>query len=192
VAEGVCLNHTDVSAGLVQCARCGKTYCLDCVVEIEGKPYDAACKEERIRDLRSGPTSVPLASAVRRLLAVLVDWIVFFPVTAAFFYAFGEGSNLLGIVVREVSHSIPWIAYEGIMLHRFDGQTVGKKALGLQVVGNDGSPIQPAQAWKRAVASGVMSATYLLGLVDCLLVFSERRRTLHDRIARTVVIERKR
>jgi uncharacterized RDD family membrane protein YckC len=36
-----------------------------------------------------------------------------------------------------------------------------------------------------------MSITYVLGLVDGLMVFTTNRRTLHDRIGKTVVVNSK-
>ena len=60
-AYQACPNHPDVVSGLVACARCGVAYCGDCVVELEGRPYDASCKEEQVRDLRSGTAAPAVA-----------------------------------------------------------------------------------------------------------------------------------
>jgi len=50
----ICRNHVDVSAGVRRCSRCGVTFCSDCLVDIQGKPYCATCKGEQLLDVRSG------------------------------------------------------------------------------------------------------------------------------------------
>jgi uncharacterized RDD family membrane protein YckC len=187
----VCPNHPEVSTGLVRCARCNIGYCTDCVVELAGKPYDAVCKEEQLRDLRSGTVSaVELAGAWRRAVAVFVDGLVMIPLTIVYFVIVGtsQPETVRGFFLRLVLFAIPWVLYEGFMLARYDGQTLGKKALGLRVVNADGSALEAAQGWKRGISRQVMSLTYVLGLVDMLMIFSAQRRTLHDRFARTIVV----
>src|SRR5947199_7859574 len=88
----VCPNHPDVSAGLVSCARCNRAFCSDCVVVLDGKPYDALCKEEQLRDIRSGTVSaLQVAGAGRRFVANLVDTLIFMPpyFILYFYLAFG-------------------------------------------------------------------------------------------------------
>ncbi|HEX4381685.1 MAG TPA: hypothetical protein VH083_02005 [Myxococcales bacterium] len=41
-------------AGLTACARCGQTYCGSCLIELQGRPVCGSCKDEEMRDLRSG------------------------------------------------------------------------------------------------------------------------------------------
>src|SRR4051812_16728751 len=193
----VCPNHPEVSTGLVRCARCNKAYCTDCVVELAGKPYDAVCKEEQIRDLRSGTTSaIQLATAGRRFVAMFVDGLIFLPVyvIGTFLLAFSSGKSQppTGLFSAPLFiYALVWILYEAVMLQNYGGQTLGKKAAGVRVVNADGSELRSGQPWKRAISRQVMSITYVLGLVDSLMVFSDRRRTLHDRFASTIVVNAK-
>src|SRR3954466_12270810 len=83
-----CPNHPDVNSGLVPCARCGVAYCGDCLIELEGKPYDAACKEEQVRDLRSGTSAPALATAGRRFVGIFVDGLVFVPFWVGLAFAY--------------------------------------------------------------------------------------------------------
>lgn len=187
----VCPNHPEVSAGLVHCARCNRAYCPDCVVELDGKPYDAVCKEEQLRDLRSGTVAaIDIAGAGRRLGAVIIDGLVLLPLSIVYIIFAGPSATTTanGFVSRLVIFAIPWILYEGSMLAHRHGQTLGKKAVGLKVVNPDGTEITPAQAWKRALSRQVMSITYVLGLIDTLMIFSQQRRTLHDRFGKTLVV----
>ncbi len=77
------------------------------------------------------------------------------------------------------------------MLSSFNGQTLGKKALGIRVVSPDGSPVTAKQAWGRGLARTLMQLTRILGLIDTLMIFSKPRTTLHDRIAKTRVVRAK-
>jgi uncharacterized RDD family membrane protein YckC len=66
------------------------------------------------------------------------------------------------------------------------GQTIGKMALRLRVVGEDRTPIDGALAVKRTLAGAVSALTLGLGYIPAL--FDGERRTLHDRVARTRVV----
>jgi len=189
----VCPNHPEVSSGLIHCARCKRAWCSDCVVELDGKPYDAVCKEEQLRDLRSGTASaIELATASRRFVAMVVDYLVFLPVSiTAVVLRGGQPQTRIFFTPEFFIYAALWIVYEGVMLSNYRGQTLGKKAMGLRVVNPDGSSLRPDQAWKRSISREVMAVTYVLAFVDALMVFSGMRRTLHDRFANTVVVKAK-
>jgi uncharacterized RDD family membrane protein YckC len=187
-----CPNHADVVSGLVRCARCGTAFCTDCVVELDGRPYDAACKEEQIRDLKSGATGAEVASAGRRFSGSFVDGLLFLPVYGFMAVKYAATTGLFdNFVPRILVPALAYVAYEGLMLQYFRGQTLGKKAVGTKVVNADGSDLSAGQAWARALSRQAMSITYVLGLVDALMVFTTNRRTLHDRIGKTVVVNSK-
>ena len=66
------------------------------------------------------------------------------------------------------------------------GQTIGKMAFGLRVVGADRLPVDGALAVKRTLAGAVSGLFLGLGFVPAF--FDGERRTLHDRVARTRVV----
>ena len=75
-----------------------------------------------------------------------------------------------------------------------NGQTIGKKLLGIKVVRVDGSPVSLFRVFfLRYVCNTFLTLVPVFGslysLVDCLMIFSESRRTVHDRIADTIVIK---
>ncbi len=80
-----------------------------------------------------------------------------------------------------------------IYLMRQYGQTIGKKIVGIKVVGTDGSHVP---LWRiffvRYVCNTVLTMIPFLGglysLVDCLMIFGEPRRCVHDYLANTIVI----
>jgi uncharacterized RDD family membrane protein YckC len=193
-----CTNHPDVIAGVVRCARCGQPFCQDCVVLLDGRPYDAACKEEQIRDLRSGATELTYATSLRRWGGISIDWLIFtigfWIVSAIFFAVTGTVKNAtpgLGTVflVQLILPSLFFSIYEGALTSG-GGQTLGKRLLGMRVVNADGSTMETGTAWKRAGARFLMAVTVILNLVDIFMIFSENHRTLRDRMADTVVLRR--
>ena len=141
----------------------------------------------------------PLADPALRLAAVVIDaaiglspLIVLMP---------------LAVAVRSVD-LIRWASYlywlvpavvfvvDLVLLHRF-GQTIGKRILGLRIVRSDGSRATLARiCWRRSVIPGAIGAVPLLGelflLVDSLFVFTNGRKTVHDRIAGTIVVDLRR
>jgi uncharacterized RDD family membrane protein YckC len=75
-----------------------------------------------------------------------------------------------------------------------NGQTIGKKVLGIKVVRVDGSPVSLFRVFfLRYVCNTFLTlipvAGSLYSLVDVLMIFSESRRTVHDHIADTIVIK---
>ncbi len=66
------------------------------------------------------------------------------------------------------------------------GQTIGKMAVGIRVVADDGSALEPARAVRRTLVGAVSALAAGAGLVP-LLVGADRR-GFHDRVARTRVI----
>ena len=66
------------------------------------------------------------------------------------------------------------------------GQTIGKMAVGIRVVGEDGSALEPARAVRRTLVGAVSALAAGAGLVP--LIVGTDRRGFHDRVARTRVI----
>lgn len=66
------------------------------------------------------------------------------------------------------------------------GQTIGKMAVGIRVVGEDGAPLDPARAVHRTVVGALSMLAGGAGLVP--LLAGTDRRGFHDRMARTRVI----
>jgi len=71
-----------------------------------------------------------------------------------------------------------------------NGQTVGKKLLGIKVVRRDGSPASVGRIfWLRNIVNGLLGIIPLYGIIDVLFIFSESRQCLHDKLADTIVIK---
>lgn len=135
-------------------------------------------------------TTVP-AGWARRLMAAIVDGAILSGIDAAVLYFTLQLCGLALIDLRIVPLA-PFTAFllmlNGGYLIAFTamgGQTIGKMATGIQVVGGEG-PVDFAHAALRAAGYVVSLLPAGLGLIPAL--FGEDRRTLHDRLADTRVI----
>lgn len=143
--------------------------------------------------LRSTPEGVELAlrpaGPHARFLAWSIDVLlqaaalVAFSLLAAAFGRAGQGLLLLGVFA--LSWFYP-VAFELL----WDGSTPGKRALGLQVVHDDGTPVGPTASLLRNLVrfADFLPACYGFGLASCLLTRDSRR--LGDLTAGTLVVHR--
>jgi uncharacterized RDD family membrane protein YckC len=84
---------------------------------------------------------------------------------------------------------IAWIWLTILFVSR-NGQSIGKKMLGIKVVRSDGSRASLGRIfWLRNAVNTVLAFVPLYGLVDILLIFGEARQCVHDKIADTIVIK---
>jgi uncharacterized RDD family membrane protein YckC len=164
--------------------------------------------KSEVKDL-GGDEAIGLASRSARLGAVIVDSLIgfiwFTPAYVTNFAAIAQRSrgNPLAVWVNlaraggwfylGVIGALAVLAIDLILLAR-NGQTIGKKLLGIKVVRVDGSPVSLFRVFfLRYVCNTFLTLIPLAGslysLVDCLMIFSESRRMLHDRIADTIVIK---
>jgi len=67
------------------------------------------------------------------------------------------------------------------------GQTIGKMALGIRVVTEEGEPLDGAVAARRAVAGLASASVFGLGFLPAL--YGPERRAFHDRLTGTRVVE---
>jgi uncharacterized RDD family membrane protein YckC len=192
----LCRNHVDVSDGVRRCARCGATFCRDCLVEIHGLPYCATCKNEQLLDVRSGVdrSTLTLAGIGKRFGAVIIDGlIVTMPIYILFWVAMlmtaqeGGEPNLFVIGPLYFLLLFAQPVYEGIMFSSKNGQTIGKSAMKVRVVRPDGSPISTGQAWGRAFGKLLFGCIWLFDYLPAF--FTNDKTTLHDMVATTRVVE---
>ena len=106
----------------------------------------------------------------------------------------GNSELVMGIIgVLFILGFIAVLGFNLYYLHR-DGQTLGKKVVGIRILRSDTSP---CELWRvivlRFLPITLLGAIPLLGpivsLVDALMIFGEERRCLHDLIADTIVVD---
>lgn len=193
-----CKNHPAVMDNLKACTRCKQNFCSDCIVEIKGQPHCADCKGEFVKDVQSGVThgELELAGIGTRFAAIFIDGLIM--LIPLFAVAFGSvfvlapvlgtaGGIVLELVIGVLA-TIPYVLYEGFMLSR-GGQTLGKKIMKVKVVTPEGGDISVGQAWTRAIMRSVFNLLRILGLVNYLFAFGQEKTCLHDRIAKTRVVQ---
>ena len=135
-----------------------------------------------------------------RLVAVIIDgliqgaiyWVLTLiafkalnPRSAQFSFGLLVGQFVLGFVL--------FALVQGYLLHT-EGQTIGKKLLGLRIVRSNGERASLARLFGlRYLVGWILVMIPFLGmiyaLVDCLLIFRESRQCVHDNIADTIVVK---
>ena len=134
-----------------------------------------------------------LANFGLRLGAYLLDWlIVFVPVLLILAASMrGKGGGIVGSFVPLAAG----VVYAWLLIAKRNGQTLGMQALKIRCVREiDGEPVDSSQAGQRAAYAGIF------GLVSAFLIFpalvdylwplwDKKNQTLHDKLAKTVVID---
>lgn len=140
--------------------------------------------------------SVTIADPSRRILARALEGLI--PSTGVVVGLLG-GLLGSGTLVR-VGGTLFLVLLIGVLaanayLVTRHGQTVGKGWLGLRITRPDGSPPRFLRGFLvRELLVGVLGAIPVLGVLfsladGLLLIFGERRRSLHDVMADTIVID---
>lgn len=119
-----------------------------------------------------------------RFLALLIDGIIIGVVAGLLSFIFRNAPGLSGSLIGVLA-----IAYY-IVMEATQGATLGKMALGLRVVKEDGSPI----SWSESVIRNLLRIidglfAYLVGAI--LIWTSPLKQRLGDRVAHTVVIRKR-
>ena len=105
----------------------------------------------------------------------------------------GPGPGVGALALQVVIGFALFGAINGYLLAT-QGQTVGKKLLGIRVVRSDGSRASLARLiGLRYVLSWVIVIVPVVGviyaLLDSLMIFRESRKCLHDNLADTIVVK---
>jgi uncharacterized RDD family membrane protein YckC len=157
-------------------------------------PY--APPQAKVIDVVDDTDEHELASQGIRLGAYLIDSILFgfavwLPLIVALVLSFdnevGSGAGIAWLVF--VVGCVVMIWFNVIYVIQ-NGQSIAKKWLGIKVVRSDGTPASLGRIfWLRNVVNGLITSVFgLYFLVDSLLIFSDSRQCVHDRIADTIVV----
>jgi uncharacterized RDD family membrane protein YckC len=93
----------------------------------------------------------------------------------------GLGLGVIGFAV--------WCAIT-VKYVKANGQTIGKKLIGIKVVRTDGAPATLGRIfWLRNLVNGLICIVPFYGLLDLLFIFAESQQCLHDKIADTIVVK---
>ncbi|WP_214103720.1 RDD family protein [Acrocarpospora catenulata] len=137
----------------------------------------------------------PLAGRGRRLAAGVLDLIILGIITSPLTYDSWTAASQLTKYSQFTTSDYFWtlvvtFLYFWLLHGYWHGQTLGKRLLGIRVVPETGGRIVPGQA---AIRSAVLSIVYLtccLSFVDLVwILFDPRKQALHDKAARTLVVD---
>jgi uncharacterized RDD family membrane protein YckC len=193
----------DASAQTVlPCSQCGRTFAHSDLVQIAGNWVCGDCKPGYLsRVMASGGAASGLGwhyggfwiRVGARLIDGFLLGIVQASLALAMFGAFGAqfrpnliASEPLGLRVsfQFLSYAIGFL-YEVFFLH-YRGATLGKMALGLQVVRSNGASLGWGVCIARYFMNFVSALTLLIGYI--MAGFDSEKRALHDRVCDTRVV----
>lgn len=131
--------------------------------------------------------SMPLAGPAPRALAFLVDLLVLMAINSALNFTNGRVSDL-GTAAHLLFGFVLASGYGAVSELVFNGQTVGKKVLGLRVLDERGLHLRPGQVLLRNLLRvvDILPLFYAVGGLACLC--SRRCQRLGDLAAGTVVV----
>ena len=149
------------------------------------------------------PVSMPggdqLAGYGARLVAVIIESLTLLPITLPLAFAMGnfdgilEGRQppLLNTIAMTVLGYGVFVAINWVFLK--NGQTIGKRAMGIRIVALDGSVLPVGRLLTmRYLPWWITSVIPVIGgilvLIDALFIFRHDRRCIHDHIAGTKVV----
>jgi len=169
---------------------------------VETNPYSAP--RAQVRDPESAAGRPELATPWIRLGAVMLDALIPFSIVfvgAVFVVlfsgaeetsAFGAEETPAYAIVLLIAFSIVYFLFQ-LKLLAENGWTIGKKICGIRIIRANGDQAGVGRIFGlRMMAPGLLGAIpfvgIVFGLVDGLLIFSDQHRTLHDRMADTLVV----
>lgn len=168
-------------------------------------PYRAP--EAAVSDLAVVARGTELARRFSRLAAVVLDGLIYFGVMMVAFvpiFIFAGAAEagaesqpisdpvLTALMLFAVVAGLAIFIINLYLLHR-DGQTLGKKALGIRIVRTNDERASLGRIFGlRMLVPGLIGSVPLIGpifsLADALFIFGEERRCIHDHFADTKVV----
>jgi uncharacterized RDD family membrane protein YckC len=122
-----------------------------------------------------------LADVGSRFIALVIDNIIIAVIGGVLGAVFSSNA-LVGIVGFLIGLGYNWYFWT-----TQDGQTLGKRILGLRVVKADGTPITTTDAFVRYFGYYINSFVFALGWIWAL--FDSNRQGWHDKLAKTYVVK---
>lgn len=100
------------------------------------------------------------------------------------FFALARDISLVGVLATTVAAIVPMLYY--VFFWALIGQTPGKAFMGIRIYTLDGGQLSLRRAFVRYVCYWLSATLMFTGFLFVLV--DNRRQTLHDKIAKTVVV----
>lgn len=130
----------------------------------------------------------------RRLVATLIDSLIFFVVQSLVDISFGvpflPGSGVSNVGIENLLNflsTLLWIVYV-VGYQGYTGQTLGKKVMGIKVVDVSGNKPSYFTFFLRDVIGKLVSSIILL-IGYFMVLWDGKKQGLHDKIAGTFVVK---
>lgn len=120
-----------------------------------------------------------------RLGAYIIDWLIFSPIIDIVFINYEAG--IIELFARNFICIALFAAYHVFFETGNKQGTIGKIILNLKVIRQDGQRLTNSDSLIRFFASLLSGLIFCIGYV--IVVFDNRKRTLHDHIAGTYVVK---
>jgi uncharacterized RDD family membrane protein YckC len=155
-------------------------------------PITPIAVEPRESPARSATADAIVSSLPRRAAAGLTDHVILFAIDLIVLYS---TLRMAGLTMSDWSllPPLPMLAFLALLKVSYFGaftaacgQTIGKMAAHIRVV-SEGAPLDPGRAVRRTIMSAVSLGALGAGFIPALL--DPEHRALHDRVARTRVVE---
>jgi uncharacterized RDD family membrane protein YckC len=155
----------------------------------------AKSSEASIAATETVASLVQMPTLAVRVGAGLIDLALLAGIDAAVLYLTLRVSGLHNTLADlRVLPPVPFVGFLAVVAFGYvaaftvaGGQTIGKMALSLRVIGDDGRPIDAAGGMLRALGCMLVPITFGLSYLPAL--FTSDHRALHDRLAGTRVVQ---
>jgi uncharacterized RDD family membrane protein YckC len=160
---------------------------------LEDSPPRASLAPEALRAATKVSTpAAETSGALRRLIAAGIDHGILLAIDVIVVYF---TLKMAGLAPADwwMLPPVPLVAFLALLKAAYfcaftlvGGQTIGKMAVRIRVVGDDGAHLDPARAVQRTIFGAASLLAAGLGFLPVLM--ADDRRGVHDRVARTRVI----
>jgi uncharacterized RDD family membrane protein YckC len=117
------------------------------------------------------------AGFFRRFLAVFIDGILLAPLS--YFLVSSVGNQYVGFPLQ--------VLYEAVLIAMWNGQTVGKKVMGVRITTTSGGSVDFVKALIRPIAKILSAIVLALGYL--WMLWDKNSQTWHDKIAGTYAVK---
>ena len=139
---------------------------------------------------------IRLAPFMRRAIAFFIDTILAGIVAVAFYFGYAALTGTIEKDGNVVINAENWesilamLLYFGVATYLGNGKTLGKKLMKIRVVSLTHARMTFWQSIERALGYGASLLEGGFGFLQCFT--HANRRTVHDRIAETIVVDERR
>lgn len=202
-----------IAAETRYCSECGRPFPASEMVAIGGANVCAQCKPIYLQRVREGGQAIGarryagfwirfVARIIDGIILAVVSFVIGFPIRlmlgmSAISVAQSQDPSaavamlpaMLGAIgVSMLINVVVGVTYEAYFVSQRGG-TIGKLALGLQIIRLDGSRLSVGQAIGRYFAMALSAIILYIGFI--MAAFDPEKRSLHDRIVHSLVVYQK-